>query len=190
MESAIGYPTQEQTTKIQKLAPSEVVDKYKAIDGPNSRPDVIKMIQHYPDWQTEQWSVSRIGSLDWYLSEDPKHISQLLTDRGLHRTVHQVAGKYEGLRKQQQLPESDDTTKIESIIASLAAQTSIPPLIVIPKDRYPNSPESSFIDGVHRSLALYVNFLRTGNNDNYQVLVGKKANLFKRVQNKASSIFS
>lgn len=54
-------------------------------------------------------------------------------------------------------------------------------MIVVSGEKYPNSPESSFIDGVHRSLAFEVFCMRNPDSRiKLEAFVGKKASLKDR----------
>jgi hypothetical protein len=168
--------------KDSLLEPAEVQDMYRSYTR-SPRADVIEMIGLYPHWERQVWSCDEVGALDWYLCERPGHVSRVLSQEGRKRTVADVAHAYvQFVDRGEGIPGGwDDIGKVESMIAALGDGMPMAPLIVVPGEKYPNSPECSFVDGVHRSLAYYVYHLRSGNNPEIDMLVGRKAPILKRM---------
>ncbi|MEO6509095.1 MAG: hypothetical protein ABIO02_04015, partial [Patescibacteria group bacterium] len=147
-------------------------------------PNIERMIKLYPNWHLEAFNSIQLGELTWYFEEDnPSHISHYLTDKGRHRKVKDVAKKYLN-GGSTLIYQWNNTDKIESICEELGKNKSLEPIIVVPGDRYPNSPDSSFIDGVHRSLAAMIYSLRTGDDIKMEAFVGKKEKIINRVFNR------
>ncbi len=79
--------------------------------------------------------------------------------------------------------------KIESMVQALETKAGLPPIIIVPGARYPNSPESSFIDGVHRGIASMIYILRTQQEPFMDILSGEKKDVVARALNKVLSVF-
>lgn len=149
------------------------------------RDDVLRMIELYPKWQKENLDSQTLGLLTWYFNQDPKHISYQLTNQGRQRDLLHVAKQYETLKPTSLERIWDRVKDIEEMIALLEKGQSLPPIIVVRGSRYPDSPESSFIDGVHRGLAEMVYSLRfPSHSKKFPALVGQKAGLGQRLLKK------
>lgn len=160
----------------------DVLTQYRRIN--QVVPDNIKrMIELYPNWRHEVLTPGEVGHLTWYFDKtNPSHISWRLTRGGKARRVEQVARAYLSLGPESLADEWEEVPKIEGMIASLKNGEKLPVLIIIRGSRYPDSPDSSFIDGVHRSLAIVIYDLTTqDSNPEVDTYVGWKASLTKRL---------
>ncbi len=171
--------TQMETGQTFKI--NEIQAFYKSVDKEKSRKDVLEMIDLYPSWRRRTLDSFELGELDWYLDEDPNHVSRFLTQNGAKRKVSDVARVYIANRLKLQ-DTWNGAAKIEDMIKCLKAGQEMPSLIVIEGERYPNSPDSSFIDGVHRALAVVIcNLISSGNDTHQSAFIGKKANVISRM---------
>lgn len=168
------------------LSPAEVLDQHSRFD--TITPDIHRMVNLYPVWHQEQLTPEQLGHLTWYLDPDPNHISQILTRGGKRRSVAEVADEFLSQNRQEILERWDKAKTIWHLVDCLEKGETLPPLIIIPGSRYPDSPECSFIDGVHRSLAQAV-FIRLHPEKHFQIdaFVGKKANPVSRLIRKFSA---
>jgi hypothetical protein len=181
---------QKQELSSTNAAQIAVLDCIERNNGGSVDFNLQRMVALYPSWNLTTITQKEIAGMDWYLStNDPNHISQTLTSNGLNRRVDHVAKKYIELQ-QNGLLEWDGQVKVESMIDTLADGNQLPPIVVVPGERYLDSPDSSFIDGVHRSLAVMVYHLRTQKNVELQAFVGQKANLLNRALTKFQRLFS
>ena len=160
---------------------SEVLAKYREIDKP-PLDNIERMIELYPIWHPKVLTVREIGQLIWYFDKtNPNHISWKLTRSGKARRVENVAEVYLSLGSETLIPGWNNVHKVESMISWLKNGGRFPPIIIVQGNRYPDSPECSFIDGVHRSLALMVYDLTVPNNKlEINAYVGEKANILSR----------
>lgn len=159
---------------------------YRQLDTP-PREDVLSMISLYSIWKVIPATRDNLQNLVWYLSDDPHHISQVLSHQGRRRKLEDVAQAYIEL---QDIVSRfwRGTEKIESMVLTLEQGNELPPIITIPGKKYPNSPESSFIDGVHRGLAGMVYILRNHTNPMMNILSGEKENIAFRALRKLPGV--
>mgnify|MGYP000179828454 CR=1 FL=1 len=173
------------------ISPVQVVRYYQGLDGANSREDVIKMIGLYPRWSLVQLTPQKLSQLDWYLAskDDPSHISWSLTQNGSRRKLIDVARQYLATPQKELAAKWKGYTKIEDMVSSLKMGRNLKPVIIVGGDRYPNSPESSFIDGVHRALAAMVYYEKFHPDDFvFEAYQGNKASLFERISRRFYSL--
>lgn len=165
------------------LTPERVLE-HLALYAPVT-PDMNRMIPLYPNWKLEHLSPQQISQLTWYLDKDPNHISQFLTDQGGKRTVAAVARKFQDIERHEMLKIWDKADTVYKLIDCLEAGETLPPLVIVAGSRYPDSPECSFIDGVHRSLAMVVHAnLHPESQTKVAAFVGNKASPFTRIAKK------
>jgi len=156
-----------------KVTPAEVVNYYQNTDKEKQRNDVMDMILLYPNWYLNQFPISSLSTLTWYLDPNPNHISYLLTQKGTKRNLSDVALTY--LNYAHVISSIwDGSEKIEELVNQISQKRTLPNLIFIKGPRYYQSPESSFIDGIHRSLAYSIYLAKTGNNLTISGFVGYK----------------
>lgn len=146
------------------------------------REDVLVMIGHYPVWTPESWNQVRLGILTIF--NEGKDWAELLAKGGQELRVKQVAQNY--LRNEQQVlsEHPDFYITIQKAISDLRDQRPIPPLILIPGNKYRHAPDSDFIDGTKRAIAAYVHHLQTGEVNNIPAFVGSKAPFLERATRK------
>lgn len=160
---------------------SDVLIKYREIDQPPLS-NIERMIGLYPRWHQEALTPNEIGKLTWYFDKtNPRHVSWKLTNDGNARQVEQVARTYLSLGPEALSSEWNEVRKIESMIVYLKDKKKFPPIIIVKGSRYPDSPECSFVDGVHRSLAFMV-YALTAPDEKLEIdaYVGRKASLLTR----------
>ena len=166
-----------------RFHPVDVLSKYKEINSGVVPEYIEKMIMLYPNWRHEILTPREVGQLIWYFDkENPNHISWKLTQGGKNRRVGQVARAYLSFKPESLASEWKETSVIEGHIETLKRGGGLPPLIIVKGRRYPDSPDSSFIDGVHRSLAIVIYDLTTqDSNLEVDTYVGRKASLTERL---------
>lgn len=165
-----------------KLDPLDIVAEYRRVNRIVPK-NIERMISLYPNWRHEILTPREVGQLTWYFDkENPNHISWKLTQNGKARRVAQVAQIYLSEGPESLAGQWQEVSIIESMIEALKRGAKLSPLIIVKGGRYPDSPDSSFIDGVHRSLAVVVYALTTpGSNLKVDTYVGRKAALPVRI---------
>lgn len=163
------------------VSPSEVLAEYERAN--KTVPENIeRMVRLYPNWHREILTPGEIGQLTWYFDRaNPSHISWKLTQGGKARRVEQVARVYLSFGPESLAREWKEVSKIKVMIEFLRHGERLPALIIVPGSRYPDSPDSSFIDGIHRSLSIVIYALRTGDSSlRVDAYVGQKASFLAR----------
>ena len=169
------------SSELAYVSPSEVLAEYERA---NQAPleNIRRMIGLYPNWHCEALTPGEVGQLIWYFDpKNPDHISWKLTQSGRARRVEQVARAYLRFGPESLAREWEEVFKVEAMIESLRRGERLPALIIVSGSRYSDSPDSSFIDGIHRALAIVIYTLRTRNSDlEVDAYVGQKASLLAR----------
>lgn len=170
-----------------RFHPVDVLSKYKEINSGVVPEYIEKMIMLYPNWRHEILTPREVGRLIWYFDkENPNHISWKLTQGGKNRRVEQVARVYLSFKPESLASKWKEASVIEGHIETLKRGGRLPPLIIVKGRRYPDNPDSSFIDGVHRALAIVVwDMMTPGNNLEVDAFVGRKASLAIRAMRRA-----
>lgn len=168
----------------ENLTPAEVAIVYERIN-PVPRVDVLRMISFYPNWRFKNMGPDELGKLVWYLDTDREHISWKLSSNGRLRTVRDIALAYNSYDSDKVNNKWGGSQKIEDMVAKIKNGGQLNPIIVVSGSRYKDSPESSFIDGVHRSLAVAVYNLRNPQTPvEINSYVGQKADFIERLSRK------
>lgn len=183
MKERILSPVSTKVNESVSLHPEDVLSMYEKIK-PGIVPEYLaRMIMLYPNWRREILTPGKIGQLIWYFDrEDPTHISWKLTKNGKKRRVEQVAQTYLSIGPESLASEWEGVSVIEGYLDTLRERRTLSPLIIVRGSRYPDNPDSSFIDGVHRSLAIAIyNLITPNNNLEIDTYVGRKASLPRRL---------
>lgn len=170
-------------TESSFFPPSEVLATYREVNS-GFLPDYIAaMVRLYPNWHRQVLTSKEVGQLTWYFAKnDPSHMSWELTQGGKRRRVREVAQVYLSVGPQVLAEKWPETGMIEAHVESLKKGEALLPLIIVKGSRYPDSPDSSFIDGVHRSLAIGVYAIKVPDNElKIEAYVGQKASFPARV---------
>lgn len=164
-----------------QIRPLDIISVYQGVNGCVPE-NIRRIIMLYPNWRYEILTQAEVGNLIWYFDyKNPNHISWLLTNDGKSRRVKQVAEICLSIGLDSLVERWNEALKIEEMIQALKKGENLPPLIIVKGSHYPDSPDSSFIDGVHRSLAISMYSLTTADaNLEIEAFVGQKANLLKR----------
>jgi len=175
-------------TEPVSLHPTDVLSIYGKINSGIVPEYIARMIMLYPNWRREILTPGEVGQLIWYFDrEDPSHISWKLTKNGKNRRVEQVAQTYLSIGPESLVSEWEEVSVIEGYIEALKKEEKLSPLIIVRGSRYPDNPDSSFVDGVHRSLAIVIYNLMTPNNNlEVDTYVGRKASLPRRLMGRVA----
>ncbi len=185
--SAFNISKEEHQADINQVTQEQVINNlHRCHETGQVDPNLERMVRLYPNWKYTEINSQEIGHLTWYFKpEDPDHISQQLTDQGKHRQIEDVAQKYNEIGFANLSQSWDGAAKIESLCQALENHQQLPPVVIVPGARYPDSPDSSIIDGVHRLLATSVYHLRTQDEDiTLNAYIGRKANPLHRLVSK------
>lgn len=150
----------------QEVSSSLVEDHFREMEvalGREPDPTALAAIRFHVNYHHRQLEIADVERVQWYYEPTPNHISGLLTNNGQERGLLRVAQTYliQAGRQENILPWKEQA--ILGILKSYHEGRNLPEVILSerPFGRRPDG-NIYILDGVHRLLALAVDFIQTG----------------------------
>lgn len=152
--------------RSSEMSSSLVEDHFREIEAVSDRepdPTALAAIRFHMKYHHRLLQPTDVERIQWYYEPTPNHISGLLTNNGQERRLIQVAQTYliRAGRQENILPWKEQA--ILGILKSYHGGINLPEVILSerPFGRRPDG-NIYILDGVHRLLALAVDFIQTG----------------------------
>ncbi|MBI2019975.1 hypothetical protein HYS94_00965 [Candidatus Daviesbacteria bacterium] len=156
-----------------RVTSTEVLNIYQQFSGHGIEQNTVDLIRFHKVYRKRLLDARDLPTIIWYFDyQNDRHISNILTKGGLERDLLSVARNCIGMEYDPRLVDQWREDSFERALEGYSQGIELPPLILSsrPGGARPDG-YLHIIDGVHRSLALGVSYLRSGVLPRQEILI-------------------